>query len=190
MQGGSRRTTAWEEFSPNPGNRHFDLMFLCCFQLFSSNCILKFPRAMDQDSLRCLWLHGQEGRLSPWEQARALGLREASRDLYAPIASPCMLHPRCTKIRERRRRKGKRSRDHSRSHRRGHRRSRRGRSHSQSHWLRRSICSPERYAPQALCAGDQQHPHTRSRRRPSAWHRGELGPASLTRVERHLPGRG
>ena len=73
-------------------------MFLCCFQLFSSNCILKFPRAMDQDSLRCLWLHGQEGRLSPWEQAKALGLREASRDIHHGKTNLPWIAARLTKI--------------------------------------------------------------------------------------------
>ena len=53
---------------------------------------------MDQDSLRCLWLHGQEGRLSPWEQAKALGLREASRDLHHGKTNLPWIAARLTKI--------------------------------------------------------------------------------------------
>ena len=37
---------------------------------------------MKQECLRKLWLSAPEGRLSPWEQAKALALREASRMLH------------------------------------------------------------------------------------------------------------
>ena len=53
---------------------------------------------MDQDSLRRLWLHGQEGRLSPWEQAKALGLREASRDIHHGKTNLPWIAARLTKI--------------------------------------------------------------------------------------------
>ena len=33
--------------------------------------------------LRSLWLSAPHGRLSPWQQARALALREASRELHS-----------------------------------------------------------------------------------------------------------
>ena len=35
-----------------------------------------------QEDLRSLWLTAPPGRLSPWEQARALGLREASQLIF------------------------------------------------------------------------------------------------------------
>ena len=38
--------------------------------------------AMAQEQLRDVWLHAQHGRLSAWEQAKALALREASRELH------------------------------------------------------------------------------------------------------------
>ena len=37
---------------------------------------------MDQDALRHFWLSAPAGRLCPWEVAKALGLREASRELH------------------------------------------------------------------------------------------------------------
>ena len=37
--------------------------------------------AMAQEQLRDVWLHAQHGRLCAWEQAKALALREASREL-------------------------------------------------------------------------------------------------------------
>ena len=41
------------------------------------------PRlAMAQEQLRDVWLHAQHGRLCAWEQAKALALREASRELH------------------------------------------------------------------------------------------------------------
>ena len=36
---------------------------------------------MDQAALRKYWLGAPVGRLSPWEQAKALGLREAYKEL-------------------------------------------------------------------------------------------------------------
>ena len=35
-----------------------------------------------QEELRSLWLSAPPGRLCPWEQARALGLREASKLIF------------------------------------------------------------------------------------------------------------
>ena len=37
---------------------------------------------MAQELLRDSWLRGQHGRLCAWEQAKALALREASRELH------------------------------------------------------------------------------------------------------------
>ena len=37
---------------------------------------------MAQEQLRDVWLHAQHGRLSAWEQAKALALREVSRELH------------------------------------------------------------------------------------------------------------
>ena len=37
---------------------------------------------MAQELLRESWLRGQHGRLCAWEQAKALALREASRELH------------------------------------------------------------------------------------------------------------
>ena len=42
------------------------------------------PDAMSSnDALRKLWLSAPPGRVSPWQQARALALREVSRELHA-----------------------------------------------------------------------------------------------------------
>ena len=38
--------------------------------------------APSQDALRELWRGGQSSRMCPWEQARALALREASREIH------------------------------------------------------------------------------------------------------------
>ena len=37
---------------------------------------------MAQEQLRDVWLQAQHGRLCAWEQAKALALREASRELH------------------------------------------------------------------------------------------------------------
>ena len=37
---------------------------------------------MPQAALRDLWLSAPAGRMSAWQQAKALGLREASRELH------------------------------------------------------------------------------------------------------------
>ena len=37
---------------------------------------------VNQDALRQVWLSAPAGRLCPWEVAKALGLREASRELH------------------------------------------------------------------------------------------------------------
>ena len=54
--------------------------------------------AMDQDSLRSFWLHAQDGRLCPWEQAKALGLREASRELHKGKTNLPWIAARVTKV--------------------------------------------------------------------------------------------
>ena len=43
------------------------------------------PDAMpnNNSALRQLWLSAPPGRMSPWQQARALALREVSRELHA-----------------------------------------------------------------------------------------------------------
>ena len=41
-----------------------------------------YTPVLSQDALRRLWHGGQEGRLSAWEVAKALGLREASKELH------------------------------------------------------------------------------------------------------------
>ena len=53
---------------------------------------------MDQDSLRSFWLHAQDGRLCPWEQAKALGLREASRELHKGKTNLPWIAARVTKV--------------------------------------------------------------------------------------------
>lgn len=39
-------------------------------------------KQLHQDVLRSLWLHSAPGRLCPWEQAKALSLREASKEIH------------------------------------------------------------------------------------------------------------
>ena len=41
-----------------------------------------FALTMSQDTLRALWRTSAPGRLTPWQQARALAFREASRQIY------------------------------------------------------------------------------------------------------------
>ena len=53
---------------------------------------------MSQDSLRDLWLTAPQGRLSPWEQAKALGLREASRVLHNGRANMPWIAERVAKV--------------------------------------------------------------------------------------------
>ena len=59
-------------------------MFVEAFRLESYSFSLSTaPQlAMAQEQLRDVWLHAQHGRLSAWEQAKALALREASRELH------------------------------------------------------------------------------------------------------------
>ena len=40
---------------------------------------------LDQDALRKLWLEAPEDRLCAWEVAKALGLREASKELHGQV---------------------------------------------------------------------------------------------------------
>ena len=48
-------------------------------------------------SLRDLWLAAPPGRLCPWQQARALALREASRELHGR-AQLCWIAARLEKV--------------------------------------------------------------------------------------------
>ena len=59
-------------------------MFVEAFRLESYSFSLSTaPQlAMAQEQLRDVWLHAQHGRLCAWEQAKALALREASRELH------------------------------------------------------------------------------------------------------------
>ena len=54
--------------------------------------------AMDQEGLRAFWLHAQDGRICPWEQAKALGLREASRELHKGKTNLLWIAARVTKV--------------------------------------------------------------------------------------------
>ena len=46
--------------------------------------------AATQDLLRDAWHGGQADRMSPWEQARALAFREASREIHGGrVNAPC-----------------------------------------------------------------------------------------------------
>ena len=49
-------------------------------------------------TLKELWLGGQDGRLSPWEVAKALGLREASKELHGGQPNLPWIASRVTKI--------------------------------------------------------------------------------------------
>ena len=44
-----------------------------------------YAYVLSQDALRRLWHDGQQGRLSAWEVAKALGLRQASKELSEGI---------------------------------------------------------------------------------------------------------
>jgi len=43
---------------------------------------IRCSATMDQDQLRLLWRGGIEGHLCPWEQARALALRDVFKELF------------------------------------------------------------------------------------------------------------
>ena len=53
---------------------------------------------MSQDDVRSLWLDEQHGRLSAWEQAKALGLREASREIHDGKSQLEWVAARVTKV--------------------------------------------------------------------------------------------
>ena len=57
-----------------------------------------YKPAITQDSLRHLWHCGQEGRLSAWQVAKALGLREASKELHGDIGNLPWIAARLVKI--------------------------------------------------------------------------------------------
>ena len=72
-----------------PTTWHVSASFLasCLFiEFFRSWLRHRMPQSytpvLSQDALRRLWHGGQEGRLSAWEVAKALGLREASKELH------------------------------------------------------------------------------------------------------------
>ena len=56
-----------------------------------------FPAMAKQQSLRELWLSAQHGRMSPWEQAKALALREACRELHGGKVNLPWISARVTK---------------------------------------------------------------------------------------------
>ena len=53
---------------------------------------------MTQDVMRSLWLGEQHGRLSAWEQAKALGLREASKEIHTGRTRLEWIAARVTKV--------------------------------------------------------------------------------------------
>ena len=53
---------------------------------------------MDQRTLRKVWLSAPDGRFCPWEQANALGLREASKDMHGDQKHPIWIAERVTKV--------------------------------------------------------------------------------------------
>ena len=53
---------------------------------------------MDQETLRNFWRSAPDGRLCPWEQAKALGLREASKDLHGGQTNLVWIADRVTKV--------------------------------------------------------------------------------------------
>ena len=57
--------------------RFFGFKLSLCFSF-----LLTCPMSLSREELRSLWLTAPPGRLSPWEQARALGLREASKLIF------------------------------------------------------------------------------------------------------------
>ena len=54
--------------------------------------------SINQDSLRELWHSAPQGRLSAWETAKALGLREASKELHGGTPNLPWIAARVTKI--------------------------------------------------------------------------------------------
>ena len=53
---------------------------------------------MDQQSLRKFWHSAPDGRLCPWEQAKALGLREANNVVHNGKANRPWVAERVTKV--------------------------------------------------------------------------------------------
>ena len=53
---------------------------------------------ISQDALRTFWRSAPEGRLCPWEVAKALGLREASKELHGGQANLPWIAARVTKV--------------------------------------------------------------------------------------------
>ena len=54
--------------------------------------------AMDQDTLRRAWLYAPGNRLCAWEVAKALGLREASKEIHNGTVSLPWVAARVTKV--------------------------------------------------------------------------------------------
>ena len=53
---------------------------------------------MDQSTLRKVWLSAPDGRLCPWEQANALGMREASKLMHGGQTNLVWIAERVTKV--------------------------------------------------------------------------------------------
>ena len=53
---------------------------------------------MDQQTLRAYWLTAPEGRLYPWQQALAVGLRAASEEVHGGKGSLPWIAKRVTKV--------------------------------------------------------------------------------------------
>ena len=49
-------------------------------------------------TLRDLWLSGQDGRLSPWEVAKALAFREANKEIHDGVPNLEWIASRVTKV--------------------------------------------------------------------------------------------
>lgn len=54
--------------------------------------------AIPPATLKELWLSGQEGRLSPWEVAKALAFREASKEIHDGVPDLGWIAERLTKV--------------------------------------------------------------------------------------------
>ena len=53
--------------------------------------------AISQDALRHFWSSAPQGRLGPWEVAKALGLREASKEIHGELPNLAWIAERLTK---------------------------------------------------------------------------------------------
>ena len=71
--------TTWFSFATLASSRRLshppDFEGLPSFALYTMSPIT-------QEQLRAFWLEAQDGRLCPWEQAKALGLRQAAKEVF------------------------------------------------------------------------------------------------------------